>query len=246
MRLCAFLLITHFSALQSISVGDEAFAKIDYPSTITIYEAALEKSPNDAELLWRLARVYVCQGDVVAFSEKESFYRKAEHYARRAIKADPNKGEAYTWLAAALGNLALYYGGSAKVQLVVEIQRALNKAIALNEKDDVAYSILGSFYRSLANVGWFERQVANVFLGGLPEGGFAEAEKALKKAIELSPNTMRHHYELGLLYMDTRQLKEARKAFENAQRCPVLIASDRQRLTQIKKILAYIDEQLHE
>lgn len=244
MRLSAFLVIACVAQLQSFSAGDEAFLKIDYPNAIALYETALEKSPNDADLLWRLARVYVCQGDVVAFSEKESFYRKAEHYARRAIKANPNRGEAYTWLAAALGNLAMYYGGGAKVQLVTEIKQALDKAIALNEKDDVAYSILGSFYRSLANVGWFERQVANVFLGGLPEGGFAEAEKSFKKAIELSPITMRHHYELGLLYMDAGRLREARQAFENAQRCPALIASDRQRLAQIKKTLAYIDDQL--
>jgi len=246
MRLLAyFYLIGCLPLQQSISAGDEAFLKIDYPNAIAIYEAALEKSPDNADLLWRLARVYVCQGDVMPFAEKESFYRKAENYARRAIRADPNKGEAYTWLAAALGNLAMHYGGGAKVQLVSEIKQALDKAIALNPKDDVAYSILGSFYRSLASVGWFERQVANVFLGGLPAGGFSEAEKALQKAIELSPKTMRHHYELGMLYMENNRLKEARKAFETAQRCPILIASDRWRLNQVKKMMAYIDEQLH-
>jgi tetratricopeptide (TPR) repeat protein len=108
----------------------------------------------------------------------------------------------------------------------------------------VAYSILGSFYRSLASVGWFERQVANVFLGGLPAGGVAEAEQALRKAIELSPKTMRHHYELGMLYMEHNRRSEARKAFEAAQQCPILIASDRWRLSQVKKMIAYIDEQL--
>jgi len=247
MRLLAYFYFYLFGCLplqQSISAGDEAFLKMDYPNAIAIYEAALEKSPDNADLLWRLARVYVCQGEVVPFSEKESFYRKAEHYARRAIRADSNKSEAYTWLAAALGNLAMYYGGGAKVQLVSEIKWALDKAIALNPKDDVAYSILGSFYRSLASVGWFERQVANVFLGGLPEGGFSEAEQALRKAIELSPKTMRHHYELGMLYMEHNRRSEARKAFEAAQQCPILIAGDRWRLSQVKKMIAYIDEQL--
>lgn len=230
--------------LQSLAAGDAAFLRIDYPSAISIYESLLDKSPDNADLLWRLARVYVCQGDVVPFSEKENFYRKAEHYARRAVRADPNKAEAYTWLAAALGNLAMYYGGGAKVQLATEIKQVLDKAIALNPRDDVAYSILGSFYRSLATVSWFERQVANVFLGGLPEGGFAEAERALKKAIELSPNTMRHYFELGLLYLEHNRLKEAREAFEQAQQQPILVASDRQRLMQAKKMLAHINEQL--
>jgi hypothetical protein len=45
--------------------------------------------------------------------------------------------------------------------------------------------------------------------------------------------------------MENNRLKEARKAFETAQRCPILIASDRWRLNQVKKMMAYIDEQLH-
>jgi hypothetical protein len=47
-----------------------------------------------------------------------------------------------------------------------------------------------------------------------------------------------------MLYMEHNRRSEARKAFEAAQQCPILIASDRWRLSQVKKMIAYIDEQL--
>ncbi len=229
---------------QTVNEGDEAFNKLNYPAAIAIYEALIEKSPTDAAALWRLARVYVCAGDVAAQSEREAFYQKAADYARRSIQANPSVGDAHTWLAAALGNLALFKGGSEKVKLSAEVKQEIDKALQLNNKDDVAYSILGTFYRSLGGVGWLERQMAGIFMGGLPDGGYAEAETALKKAIELAPKTMRHHYELGLLYIDLNRLEEARASLKKAQELPIVIAADKPRLAQIKKLLGYIDQQL--
>jgi tetratricopeptide (TPR) repeat protein len=241
----AFLLM-QFAAkpLQTVVEGDSAFNKINYPAAISIYEAVLEKTPT-AAVMWRLARVYVCAGDVAAQSEREAFYQKAEGYARRCVEQNPALSDGHTWLAAALGNLALYKGGNEKIKLSTEIKQAADRALQLNPKDDIAYSILGSFYRSLGGVGWFERQMAGVFLGGLPDGGYTESETALKKAIDLSPRTMRHHYELGLLYIDWNRLADARAALQKAQQCPVMIAADKLHLAQIRKLLGYIDQQLH-
>ena len=214
--------------------GDKEFGCICYPEAVHVYDSLLTRSPQDPQTLWRLARVYLCMGDVAPDNQEEALYRQAEMFARQCITADSTVAEGHTWLAAALGSIAIFEGGKKKVQLCSEIKRELDFALELDPKSDVAYSILGSFYRALGNISWFERQMANVFLGKLPEGGRPEAEKALKQAIELAPNVIRHRFELGMLYEESDRPADARREFQVVTTLPVLLARDRHTLVLAK------------
>ena len=233
------------SPTASVSEGDEEFTRINYPEAISKYESVLQTSPVSADVLWRLARVYVCMGDVVEKDKKEGLYRKAEQYARQCVAADERVSEGHTWLAAALGNIAMFEGSETKVKLCNDIKRELDRALVLNPNNDIAYSILGSFYRALGNVSWVERQLANVFLGSLPSGGYEEAEIVLKKAISVAPHVMRHSYELGMLYFQWDRPDDAKRAFEQARKQPILLASDRRKLARIKETLANLEQDTH-
>ncbi|MEO8168960.1 MAG: hypothetical protein ABI623_11980, partial [bacterium] len=165
----------------------------------------------------------------------------AETYARRSILVDSTKSESHTWLAAALGYLALNAGVKEQVRLTNELQVEINKALSLNPENDAAYSIRGSFYRALANVSWFQRQLASIFLGSVPEADFEDGEKAFKKAIALAPDVMRHHYELGVLYLDWDKKVEAKKSLERAATLPLRVAIDKPRLSKIKALLLSLE-----
>jgi len=115
--------------------------------------------------------------------------------------------------------------------------REVDAALALNPNDDAAYSIKGSFYRAIGNVGWFQRQLAAIFVGRIPKGGFEEAEVALKKAVALAPDVMRHSYELGILYIDMDRKDDARKILKRAAALPIRVAIDRPRLKRIQELL---------
>ena len=206
--------------------GDAEFARMDYRGATAIYDSLLREHPSSAGPLWRLARAYVCLGDMGEQDQRESLYRKAEEYARMCIRTDSTCAQGHTWLAATLGNIAMFEGSKAKVKLCVEIKRELDLAVLLDPDDDVAYSIMGSFYLALGNVSWLERQLANIFLGSLPDGGYAESEAALKKAIALAPTVIRHQFELGLLYVDSDRKPEALEAFTRVESLPVMLASD--------------------
>jgi Tfp pilus assembly protein PilF len=123
----------------------------------------------------------------------------------------------------------MYEGSKSKVQLCTEIKDQLEKAIAINPRDDVAYSILGTFYMNLGNVSWIERQLARMFLGRLPDGGYDEAEAALLKAIALAPDVIRHHYELATLYRLRDRTAEARVEYEKTVSLQPVLASDPRR-----------------
>lgn len=226
----------------AIALGDAAFIRIDYVNAAGCYEEALSDHPQEPELLWRLARVYVCMGEVAAGETRARLLQLAEKFARRCIEIDSLKSEGHTWLAGALGYLALDENFSHKIPLSQELNKEALRAIELNPSDDAAYSILGSFYRALGNVSWLQKTVASVFLGSVPEGGYEEAERALKKAVELAPDIMRHRYELGILYLDMGRTADARAALVSAAALPIRTAIDRPRLERIKNLLSEISD----
>lgn len=227
---------------SKLMAGDDAFFRMEYPAAVVFYTVALDQHPNDPEALWRLARAYVCMGEVIEGDQCAELCRKAESFALRCIQEDSTKAEGHTWRAAALGYIALDAGMGQQVRLSRELLREVNLAITLNPNDDAAYSIKGSFYRAMGNVSWFQRQLAAIFVGNVPRGGFEEAEATLKKAIELAPEVMRHHYELGILYIDMDREDEARKALEHAATLPVTVAIDRPRLKKIQELLSTLSE----
>ena len=245
MLIALFLFIRFFSPSDPsamVASGDEAFLNIDYPAAASAYASALHDHPEDPEILWRLARVYVCIGEVVGEHEHQDFYKTAEAYARWCIQADSASSDGHTWLAGALGYIALDAGMREQIRLSSEVRSETDWALELNPNDDVAYSIKGSLYRALGNVSWLRRQVASIFIGGVPLGGYEESEAALKKAISLAPAVMRHHYELAVLYIDWCRNAEAMTILEHAATLRVQTAIDRPRLANIKELLSTLEQ----
>jgi len=229
-------------AIESLTDGDAAFFRIEYPLAIVSYTDGLQQSPDNPEFLWRLARAYVCMGEVAPQEEREAMFQAAEGYALRCITADSLLSSGHTWRAAALGYLALHAGMKDQVRLSRELISEVELAITLNPIDDAPYSIKGSFYRALGNVSWFQRQLAKIFLGGVPDGGYEQSETALTEAIALAPDVMRHHYELAVLYIDWDRNEEARGILGRAARLPVRVAIDRERLVRIQELLSSLND----
>jgi tetratricopeptide (TPR) repeat protein len=212
---------------KSYRPGDEEFATLNYQSAAAMYDSSLRATPDDsAAILWRLARVHVCMGEVEEGKQSEHHYRLAERYAHRAVQLDSMSADARTWYAAALGSVALHAGAKTKVQLAHEIRLEVDRAIALNPENDIAYAILGSFHRALAGLSWIERQLAAIFVGRLPEGTYEDGERALKRAIEINPHAARHYYELGLLYLDWGKPDLAKQMLARVPFMPIAVARD--------------------
>ncbi len=218
--------------------GDDAFEKQQYTEAIKLYEAELTVSPSNAELLWRISRAYISIGDVAKREEREQYYRKADEFSTRAVQCDTVNSDAHCWRAISVGYVSMYEGVRSKVKMANVVKSELDMAIRLNPNNDIAYSILGTFYRALGNISWIEKQLANLLLGGIPSGGFEDAERALKKAIQLSPKIVRHRYELGRVYLDWGKNEDAKKIFLETVNLSPNLASDTHRFEFMKKKLA--------
>lgn len=236
MTLLSFLLLIMHGTIL-LGQGDSSFRAQDYTGAMTLYAEHLEREGDDAEGYWRIARAAICAGDVSTGTEQERLYRKALAASTRAVGIDSLNSNAHCWYAVSLGYIALFEGSRTKVEYCRRIQRSMERAIALDPANDVAYSVLGTFYRILAKVSWVERQLADLLLGGLPAGGYAEAELMLKKAVSLAPGVLRHHYELGLVYYETGRKEQGAAVFRRALTLPMTLASDEQRIKDIRRRL---------
>jgi Flp pilus assembly protein TadD len=53
--------------------------------------------------------------------------------------------------------------------------------------------------------------MAGLLYGNLPKGSIDEAERDMKKAIELNPNRLMHYIELGRIYAQMGRADDARR-----------------------------------
>jgi hypothetical protein len=135
----------------------------------------------------------------------------------------------------------MYEGSRTKIYLLTEIRNELDTALALNPKDYIAYSILGSLYRELGHISWLERNLALTFIGKIPERGYKDSKNSFTEAILIAPDVMRNWFELGVLYQYWNKSDSFIYAFNRAKACPIIISSDKNRLINIEKYMKNIE-----
>jgi len=230
-----------------INLADQEVWKMNYPKADSIYTKLLRNTPENPELYWKLARLQISVGESIPSEKNEirqQHYRQAEKYARTSVTLDSTNGKGHTWLAASLGMMAENVGTKEKLKRAQEIKRELDTAIRLNPNDETALSMLGSYYREAAGIGWFRRVMGNAFIGEVPKGNYELAEKAFRKAIALDPKIIRNYHELALICIKTDKRPEAITLMKTALNQPILIESDKKRLEEMRKLLErYSEEQ---
>ena len=148
-------------------------------------------------------------------------FNEAVVAGHRAVVLAPADAKGHLELAVALGNVALFRGGKEKVRLAHEVKSEVDRALALDPKNDRAHHVLARWNRGVAELSFFERSAAKVLFGGVPEGASMDTAIAeFEKAIALDPNYANHHLELGRTYLKVKLKTKAREEFEKALACP--------------------------
>ncbi len=148
-------------------------------------------------------------------------------YARQAVKLDSNAAKGHLQLSIALGRVALDEGPKERIRISKEVKKEVDLAIKLDPTDDYAHHVLGRWHRKIANLTWVEKTFANIFLGGVPkEASNQAAADCFKKAIEINPNHINHHLELGLTYELMGEKEQARTEFQKCLDLPKTDSDD--------------------
>jgi len=200
-----------------------------------------EKDPTNPQILFRFARAH---WDLAEEKPKDGKYRQQQYtlgleLAQKAIQVDPNCGPAHKWVAIILSSMGEFIPTKEKILNAYKIKEHTEKAIAYDPKDATAYHILGSWCKTIANVGWMERKIASAIMAAPPESSFEEALKNYLKCHEIEPNFRRNIFAVGETYYLMKNYSEAKKWYQKVIDMPNVSEADRgvtqQAVDQLKR-----------
>lgn len=207
-----------------IQKGDEYFSEFDNKSALKDYLQAYELSPDNYNVLFRLARTYNDLGEeYYEYREKDSseiMIRKAVEFSEKMQKNFPDSAATYAYLAMSYGNQALYEGGKTKIMLAHKIEDNAKKSLQINPDQYLSYVILGIYYRQIADLSWFERMFANTFFGKVPDGSFEQSIQMFNTALKINPHTIVASFQLALTYKAMGEEQKEKNLLEELIKYP--------------------------
>jgi tetratricopeptide (TPR) repeat protein len=187
-------------------------ARLDTAHALEAFLEAEKLAPNDANVLYRIAREYaLSMNDTASKDEQRTRGEQALAYAKRAVAADPRNAQAQLAAAICYGRLAPFVDTRTRIAYSQLIKQHSDAALALDPSDDYAYHVLGVWNYELAGLNPVLRGMARVIYGALPDASYLDAERDFQKAVELSPARVSHHVELGRTYVALGNKELARK-----------------------------------
>ena len=204
---------------------------------------------QNVEALAKLSRAHIDIGDMIpessqgAQERKLKEYRKAEEYARKAIKVDPKSTWGHFYVAASLGSMAILSPVGKQIDIAGEIRGAIEKAIALDPQNGFAYHVYGVWHRKMAEIGKTSRMFASVVYGrSIPAGSLEKSIDYLKKAVTLNPTVIASRLELARSYMAVENWSLARTSLLSVRELPNQFSDDTKHKQKAEQLLAEIKE----
>ncbi len=220
---CMILSVVAFSQTveDHLAQGDAAYDANNNDTALDHYLAAFELDNSNCEATWKVSRSYADRGD--AKEDKNARlenFELAEEYARRAIALCPSNDMAHLSLSIAIGRVALMSGKKEQVQLSQSVKDEAEKAIELNPNNDIAHHVYARWHRKVATLSGFSKTFAKLLYGGLPPASLEKSVEHFQKAIELKPEYINHHYELGITYEEMGEYQKAKAQYEKVAALP--------------------------
>ena len=206
---------------ELVKQGDTFDAKLDNARALEMYLQAEREGGTDAETLYRIARQHaLLMNDTPSDDKQRALGEKALTYAQRAVAADPTHAKSQLSVAICYGRLVRFVGARTKVEYSRLIKEHAETALKLDPSDSYAWHVLGAWNFELAQMGAFTRTFVKVVYGAITPASNQEAVKLFRKAVELAPDRISHHVELGRTYAVLGKKAEARAELRKALSLP--------------------------
>ena len=231
--------------------ADRLYGQFKAREAIKELQKILEVDARNFDALIKMARAYIDVGDMIPESganwkeRKLKQYRIAEDYARRALKVNANSTWSHFWLAAALGNAAIVSSTARQLELANQIRARIEKAIALDPENGLAYHAYGVWHRKVAEIGAASRAFASVLYGhSVPTGSLEKSIEFLKRAVELNPTVIVSRLELARSYIARGEWEPARALLRSISDLPIQFSDDNKHKQQAAQLLAEVSGRL--
>lgn len=229
------------TAAEHVAIGDREHVSMNDPVALRHYEAALKVDSMDFDALTKAARAAVDIGENNPNKDtRDSLFKRAEQYARRAVAAKPNEAEGHFQLARAIGKNALTMGTKDKVKYAGVVHDEAMTALKLDPKHPGALHVMGVWNAEVMRLNGFSRFMAKNVLGGktFGEASWDNALKYLEQAVAIDPTRMTHHLDLARVYKDRDMNDKAREQFDWIVKAPLLEFNDKYYKQEAAALLA--------
>ena len=209
----------------------------------------LQLDAGNFEALIKMARAFIDIGDQIPESgadwkeRKLKEYSVAEDYAHKAVRVDASSTWGHFWVAASIGNIAMVSPLSKQLDLAVDIRDAVERAIALDPNNGLAYHVYGVWHRKVAEIGGASRMLASVVYGrSVPSASLEKSVEYLKKAVALNPRIIVSRLELARSYIATEQRPQARAMLQAIPDLPIQFSDDAKHKEKAAQLLEEIKD----
>lgn len=219
--------------------GLAAEARFDTRGALSLLLAAERAGRADAFLCQKIARQFSdLTLDLSTREERQQAARHALDYARRAVALEPRNPINVLSVAIAHGRLALASDAREKVRYSRLIREGAEHALSLDPTYAWAHHVLGRWHYEVAGVGGTARTFARFFYGGLPPASTDEAVRHLERAVELEPDELQHHLELGIALLAAGEPARARAELTRGLAMPSRAKHDEPAKARAREALA--------
>eukprot|EP00192_Tetraselmis_astigmatica_P011929 CAMPEP_0117684802 /NCGR_PEP_ID=MMETSP0804-20121206/21336_1 /TAXON_ID=1074897 /ORGANISM="Tetraselmis astigmatica, Strain CCMP880" /LENGTH=401 /DNA_ID=CAMNT_0005495903 /DNA_START=610 /DNA_END=1815 /DNA_ORIENTATION=+ len=208
---------SHKLAATLLSKGIKYESELDILSARKCYEEAMNADPQNVDIISRLSKTWTDISYTPGFPVKDisPANQQALELAKQAIRIDPTNALGHIAACVSMGRLAMCSDNRQKVKLAFEAQEEASLALACDPNNDLAHHLQGRWHYEMAGINCVMRTLVRVMYGtALNSGSHKEAANYYVRAVELCPERLIHHVELGRCMMSMGMLREAQAKFE--------------------------------
>lgn len=210
--------------------------------SLELYEEVLEREETNLDALWNAAVLYSKKGYRKDSEDKmEEMYTKALNLSERALEHHGDDGYAFYAYAVSKARMTEVMGRRNKIRASKEIKENLEKAVDRLTDFAPVWHLFGVWHSDVANVSRAEKAAARLISGGLPDASNENAEKYLKKAVEMDEDNILFRLDLAKHYLEVDNNDAAREQLQQILELDPKMQDDPMYKEEAEKLLDEID-----
>ena len=229
-----------------IAAGEAGRCRRNAEEALTHFRAALAMDSMNYDALWHASQAYVDLGKPLPNNQsarRDTLYNEGLALAQRAVRVNANGADGHFMVAVATGRVALTKGARDRVRYAGVVREEALRAIELNPRHDGAMHVMGRWNAEVMRLPGITKFFAKTFMGAaiFNQASWENSVNYFNQAIEIAPNNVYHHLDLGEALNDDDRHAEAIPQLQQVASLPLgCDPSDAQYKSQAAALLTRI------